>query len=97
MVQRQIDRMLLRVSHPSAVPRFPSVEEADAGWSTLAHVRPLFLSSAPTANPSKTKRTSVRGEKTSVSLRERRRGTDVRGILGLLGLHATRCETYAHV
>ena len=43
MVQRQIDRMLLRVSHPSVVPRFTSVEEADVGWSRLAHVRP-FLS-----------------------------------------------------
>ena len=60
----------LRAYHPSVVP---GVEEADAGWSRLAHVRPLCPSSPPTAVPGKVMRTSMGGEKTSVILRERHR------------------------
>ena len=72
MVKSQIDRMLMRVSDPSLVPRFPGVEEGDAGWSTLAHARLFFLYCAPTAGPGKVMRTSLRGEKKSVILQERR-------------------------
>ena len=79
----------LQVSHPSVVPRVPGAEEADAGWSSLAHVRPLFLFSAPTASPRKVMRTSVRGEKTPVMLRERH-GRELDSLTSRPPLHTMR-------